>query len=72
MTEIIELDCRVFEAVACPDTPGRCRRTLTIRQLSGPDLDDAQWLAVQGEVVRELIRRGNRVYGVRHGEEDNP
>jgi hypothetical protein len=60
--EIIECENRVFEFEWTPDAPGRIKRQLKIRLLSGLELTEREWARVQEFVVRDLISRGNRVY----------
>lgn len=69
--ELIECDRHVFEVTCEPgdEVPGVCDRTLTVRLLSGPALSDADWGRIKEAVVRDLIARGRRVYGVTVGRE---
>ena len=60
--EIIELDNRVFEATIEPDTPGWRKRTLTVSQLSGRELDEEEWEDVVDAIVEELRRRGQIIH----------
>jgi hypothetical protein len=66
--ELIELTDRVFEAVVLPDAPGFVSRTLTVRQLSGPETTDEQWERLAEEIVATLRSRGAIVHGVTFGE----
>lgn len=62
MTEIIELEDSVFEAVVSPDDPGCIRRRLVIRQLSGRPLDDDEWEEAVLAIAAQLIERGAKMH----------
>lgn len=72
-TDIIELADRVFEVTTTPgdEVPGVCRRTCTIRLLSGPPLTDEDFARIKQTVVRDLIDLGLRVYGMRPGDAED-
>ena len=70
MTEIIELDRRVFECTITPDTPGYRGRRLRVEQLSGEPLTDRQWRRLVRRLKRDLERGGGKLlrYGFGRGE----
>lgn len=64
--ELIETDTHVFEVEWTPgdEVPGRCRRSVAVRQVGGRPLTGEEWGRVKEAVVRLLIGAGSRVYGV--------
>lgn len=62
--ELIETDTHVFELTCDPgvETPGRVKRMLSIRLVSGQPLTDDQWVRIKQFVVRDLIDRGCQVF----------
>jgi hypothetical protein len=60
--EYWELGDRVIEARVEPDTPGVCRRTLTLTVVSGPPLTLGEYRRVSAALVAELVGRGDVVH----------
>lgn len=63
MSHIFELERHVFEARIWPDTPGVCRRSYSLVQLSGPPLTQSQWDAIAAVFIADLKEAGARVHG---------
>jgi hypothetical protein len=56
--EYYELGDRVIEARVDPDTPGVCRRTLTLTVVSGPPLSLEEYRRVSAAVVADQLGQG--------------
>lgn len=63
MKQFIELADRVFSYEITPDTPGICRRTMTVEVESGPPLTREEYDRVTAAVVAEMVAAGSVVYG---------
>ncbi len=55
MTTYVELEDRVFGFSVEPDTPGTCRRTLTIWVESGAPLSEEEYRRISAWCVAELV-----------------
>lgn len=69
-TGIVETSNRVWEWSISPsydEVPEYCCRSLTLRLLSGPPMDQREAALVQESIVRLLIGTGNRVLSVKKG-----
>ena len=59
MVEYIELADRVVRVKMVPDTPGVCRRRVTLRVVSGPEFSEDEADRVMAAIVAELVGTGN-------------
>jgi hypothetical protein len=56
--EYLEIENRVIEWRLEPDTPGVCRRTLTLTVVSGPPLTLEEYRRASAALVAELVGSG--------------
>lgn len=63
---IFELEDRVFEVKVVPDTPGRQKRRLTIKKLSGKPMSDEDWLRIGADCLKAMRETGWEIDNVEY------